>query len=172
MNRQEKQVIIDAVKGDFQQSQAVFLVGMQGLTVESVQVLRKKLHSSGGKLRVAKNTLLKIATSGSQSGAVLAPYFKQQVAVIFAHDEVPGVAKLLYETSKENEKLILVAGTLQERFLAASDIKILATLPPKEVVAAQLCGALNAPMANTVGLMQQLVVRLLVVLKQIAEKQQ
>ena len=33
----------------------------------------------------------------------LAPYFKDQIAVVFAKEEAPAVAKILYDTAKENE---------------------------------------------------------------------
>ena len=63
MNRQEKQQVINNIKNDFKTSQASFIVYMQGMTVEDVQQLRRQLHAKHGTIKVAKNTLLKKATS-------------------------------------------------------------------------------------------------------------
>ena len=107
MNRQEKQHIIDAIKNDFKSSQASFVVYMQGMTVEAVQQLRRELHAKKGTIKVAKNTLLKKATSDIAGVSELAPYFKEQIAVVFAQNEAPAIAKILFETAKKQTHLKL-----------------------------------------------------------------
>jgi large subunit ribosomal protein L10 len=170
MNRQEKQKIIDAFKSDFQQSQASFVVSMQGMTVEAVQKLRRELFGQSGSIKVAKNTLLKRATSDLPGINDLAPYFKDQIAIVFAHKDAPAVAKVLYTVAKEQEKLKLQAGALDTRFIAAEQIEFLATLPSREVLLAKLCGTLQAPIAQYVSLLNQMIVRLLWVMKEIEKK--
>lgn len=169
MNRQEKQSIIESIKNDYNTSQSSFIVGVKGITVEAVQLLRKDLRLKGSKLKVAKNTFLKIATSDMTGINDLAPYFKEQIAIVFVPEETTAVAKILFKASKENANLILVAGSLKDKVIGKSQIEFLATLPAREVLLGTLCGTLKAPVSGLVSVLNQLVLRLLWVLKQAAE---
>ena len=161
MNRPEKQLVIESLKNDFMQSQASFLIGIQGMTVSQIQLLRKGLSQQGGTMKLAKNTLMKLATRDIPGVQKLEPYFKEQVGVIFVQKESPAVAKVLYNTAKENELLKLVAGYVDDRVIDKKTIIALASLPSREVLIARLCGVLQAPIACLAN-----------VLKQVSEKEQ
>lgn len=167
MNRQEKQSVIDAVKDDFQRSQATFIVATQGMNVESIQRLRSGLYAQNGTMKVVKNTLLKRATKDLPGIADLEPFFKEQIAVVFAKGEAPSVAKLLYDATKDGQKLALIGGTLDAKVITAKQIEYLANLPSREVLLAHLCGTLNAPLTNYVRVLNELVARFVRVLNQI-----
>jgi large subunit ribosomal protein L10 len=172
MNRREKELLIESLKERFSASQATFLIGVQGLTVMQLQKLRRNIRKNGGELKVVKNTLLLRASQGVPGTEVLHPYFQKQVAVIFAPTEVPGIARVVYEAAKELEKLSLAAGCFSGALIGQDKLQFLATLPPREQLLAMLCGGLKAPITNCVGLLNQLIVRLAVVLKNASEKQQ
>jgi len=170
MNRQKKQSIIDSLKTDFTSSPAAFLVGVQGLTVREMQLLRTGLRKEGGKLLVAKNTFARLATDALPGAKELHPYFKSQVAVVFAAQESSAVAKVLCGYEREHAKFSIIAGCLESQFIDQSMVKFLGSLPPREIVAAQLCGALKAPIAKHVFVLNQLMVRLVLVLKLASQK--
>jgi large subunit ribosomal protein L10 len=172
MNRQEKEQVIEVVKQDFQTSQAAFIVGMQGMTVESVQKLRKELRRQQGVLKVAKNTLLKRATEDIPGLTDLAPYFHDQIAIIFAQEEPVAIARIIFNAAKEDEKLKLIGGALKTKVLDKAQVEFLATLPSREVLLAHLCGTLKAPITSYVNVLNQLTLRLLWVLKAISDKKQ
>ena len=161
MNRQEKQLVIESLKNDFMQSQGSFLIGIQGMTVGQIQLLRKGLSQQGGKMKLAKNTLLKIAARDIPGVEKLEPYFKEQVGIIFVGKESPAVAKVLCDTAKENELLKLVAGYIDARVIDKNTITRLASLPSRDILIARLCATMLAPIMS-----------LAVVLKQVSEKQQ
>ncbi len=170
MNRQEKQLIIDSVKGEFKDSQSTFVVGVKGLTVGAIQGLRSDLRTKGASLKVTKNTLLKIAVEKISGINELSPFFKDQVAIVFTKDDAPGVAKVLFDSSKKMENLVLVAGSLNDKVIDKSTILFLASLPSQDVLRAQVCGALNAPISNFASIMRLFIIRLALVLKRISEK--
>jgi large subunit ribosomal protein L10 len=171
MNRQEKSSAIEVLKHEFQSNQAAFIVGMQGMTVAQVESLRKGVRTQGGKFQVAKNSLLRLAAKELPAVQKLSPYFKDQVAVIFVSKEPSSVAKLICDVSEENEHLKVVAGCYESRVFDQDMVKFLGSLPPKEILVAQLCGLLKAPIAQHVGVLHQIIARLLYVLKQASEKQ-
>ena len=100
------------------------------------------------------------------------PFFKDQVGLIFAEKEVSGIAKQLSTFAKEHAALKIIAGFYQSRVLSSQDLAVLASLPSREVLLAQLCGTLQAPTASLVRLLHLLIARLVYVLKGIEEKQQ
>jgi large subunit ribosomal protein L10 len=165
MNRQEKETVIESLHDDLRTSTALFLVGVHGLSVSELQGLRRNLREHKGKLRFAKNTLVKQAVEPT-----LRPYLKNQVALVFASGEAPAVARVLWAASQENERMGLVAGYFESRVIASDMITFLATLPPKPVLVAQLCGAVQAPLTRLVGVLNMALVRLLLVVRAAAEK--
>jgi large subunit ribosomal protein L10 len=171
MNRQEKQAVIESLKADFVKNPAAFVVGIKGLSVSELQKLRVGLRKEGGTLFVAKNTFARIASDSLSCAKDLQPHLKNQVAVVFAAQDSSSVAKVLCGYEKEHAKFSIIAGCLESRFIDQSMVKYLGSLPSREIVAAQLCGTLKAPITAHVSVLNQLVVRLVHVLKQASEKQ-
>ncbi len=172
MNRQEKQVVIDSLSNDFKTSEAAFLVSLKGLTVNQLQELRKNLREKGGKLRLAKNTLTKRAAHELEAVCALEPYLKNQVGIVFAKGDSPAVANVLWTISQSNEKFSLVVGCFESKLIDKDMIKFLATLPPRPVLLAQVCGTIKAPLVGHVSLLHQMLARLLWVLESAAKKRQ
>ncbi len=172
MNRQEKQSMVTTLRDDFLSKEGSFLIGFQGMNVEQVQVLRKLLRAKGGKMQVAKARLMRIASEGITGIADLAPYFKYQVALVFADKEATAVAKLLVDTAQQNEKLIIIAGCMESRLLNKEEVRFVASLPSREVLLAQLAGVLQVPTNQFVIVLNQLLIKFLLVLKAIGEKKQ
>jgi len=144
MNRQEKIDCAQAFKKDLQESEAVFLIGVQGLTVEQSETLRKGIRSAGGSVRVVKNTLLKKAVVGIPTISDLTQFFKEQIAVVTVPKNATIAAKIIYDFAKENEKMTLVAGTFEQQVIDKATFAYIATLPSKDVLIARICGALKS----------------------------
>jgi large subunit ribosomal protein L10 len=171
MNRQQKKAMIQDLQKNLETYQSSFLVNVKGLTVSDMQKVRKGVYEKGGTLKVAKNTLLKRAIASKPELSHLEPHFKDQIAVIFT-SETPEIAKFIFQESKANKKLEIVAGSLDYKALDKSQIEILAQLPSKDVLRAQVAAALQAPITSYVTVLNKLILRLLWVLKEIEEKKQ
>lgn len=170
MNRQQKEATVQSLRERFAQSNAAFIVGYSGLTVGQMQDLRSQLRKDGGVLKVAKARLLKRAVGDLEEGSALDPFLKEQIGVVFASDEAPAIAKVLSSFSKENQAFKLVVGSLDGEMLDHQGIVRIATLPSKDVLRAQLCGTLQAPITRLVFGLNMQIMQLLLVLKQVAEK--
>lgn len=170
MNKQEKAQVVDLLHEGFNHNQAAFLVNFKGLSVKQMQSLRKSLRQEGGSLKIAKARLMRRAIDGIEGIEGLKDFLKDQVGLIFVEHNSAAVAKALHEFAKQNEALKVVAGFLDRHVLDRNSVVRIAQLPPRPELLAQLCGTLNAPISNFVGILNALVVRPLIVLKQIAEK--
>jgi large subunit ribosomal protein L10 len=156
MNKQEKQAAVVELKNDFGQSSTAFLVGVHGLSVAQIQSIRNGVRQQGGKMLLAKNSLMEIASREIEGAKDLSPYFKDQVAIVFAYSEPAAVAKTLADSAKEQQSLKFVAGYVDYRVVDAGTIQKLAKLPSRNVLLAQLCGTLNAPIAALANILKQL----------------
>lgn len=172
MNRQEKETVVALLKQDFAASKGLFLVEYRGLTVDQLQRLRKNVREAFGHVRVAKVRLVKRALQGVEGVDTLEPFLKEQIALVFADKESPAVAKIIYNFSKEVEALKVVGGFVDARLLSAQTVGRIATLPSKDVLLAQVCGTIKAPLYNFVGLLNNLPAKLVRVLKQVEQQKQ
>ena len=170
MNRQQKEAVVKEINGQLKESSASFLIGYRGLSVAQLQALRGQLRQVDGVFRVTKARLMKIAAQGVDGIDGFKDDFKDQVALVFAKGEVPSVAKELVGFSKKNEQLNIVSGFFESKTMTREQINYLASLPSREVLLAQLAGTLQAPVGNFVRLLDQMIVRLVYALDQVAKK--
>jgi large subunit ribosomal protein L10 len=174
MNRQQKQSVVELFHKDFLANKGTFFVNYSGLTVNEMQQLRRKLSQKGGALKIAKMRLVKRALADVEGAEGLLSHCKNQVGVVFAFDaaEVSGVAKTLNDFAKQNQALGLVIGCVDAQLLDKAAITRIASLPSKEVLLAQLCGALNAPLTSFVFGLNSVMVKFLVALKEVEKQKQ
>lgn len=170
MNKQQKELSVAEIKKGFEESSAAFLVGYRGLSVADMQDLRKKLRAGGGHLKIAKMRLVKRAAEGLDGAEQMDKFFKDQVGVVFASQDPLVIAKTLHQFSKEKAALNLVVGCLGTQLLDKQAISRVALLPSREVLLAQLCGSLNAPITNFTLSLKMLMTQLVFVIKQVADK--
>ena len=153
MDRAEKQVSIETLKGVFAEAGAVVVTHNLGLTVAELTDLRLRLRNEGAALKVVKNTLVQKALDGA-IGEAANSLFKGPVAIAYGSDPV-SAAKVVAEYAKSNEKLSIVGGILgQDTVLDVDAVKSLATLPSLDQIRAQLIGLLNAPATKVAGVVQ------------------
>jgi large subunit ribosomal protein L10 len=150
MIRQEKAAKVAQLQEMFQQSGACFVTDYQGLNVSDLTVLRKNLRNNNVKLIVAKNTLFRVAARNA-GVAGLDEYFQGPSAVVFAVDDPSIAARILYDSYKEKQlprfKAFIVEGQIHQ----ADEIKMLAELPPRLVLLAQVAAAVESPLTSLVG---------------------
>jgi large subunit ribosomal protein L10 len=172
MNKSQKEVVVASIKEQFSDSAASFLVGVKGLTVEQLETLRGELRKEDGRLQIAKVRLMKRALQDVESVQHLESYMQNQVGLVFAKKEVPGVAKVLCGLSKKMDALSVVVGTMDANLLDESAIQMMATLPSREVLLGQVARTLQAPYANLTSVLHQMIARIAYVLKQVEQKKQ
>jgi large subunit ribosomal protein L10 len=131
------------------ESSITVLTDYRGLDVAEVTELRAKLREAGIKYKVAKNTLIKLAAH-ELDVSDLDKYLEGPTAVAFSADPV-SLAKILVDFSKTHRNLEIKTGLLERKLVGVDDIKELAKLPGREVLLAQVVGAMQSPMYGFAG---------------------
>lgn len=156
---EQKQPIVEEIKGYVSTAKAAVLVDYRGLTVAQDTELRKKLRDAGVVYKVYKNTMLNFAFKGTAYEA-LAEELNGPTAVAFGIDDATAPARVLFECAKTMPKLEFKAGVVEGSYYDAKKLEVIATIPSREVLISKLLGSLQSPIANFAR-----------VIKQIAEKQ-
>ncbi|MGE0633681.1 MAG: 50S ribosomal protein L10 [Pseudobdellovibrionaceae bacterium] len=146
ITRADKVQEIKEITEKFSKAKAAFLIDFKGMKVEQVTSLRKKLFPLDSEMRVVRNTLAKRALKDfPEMETALAKSFKGTNAIVYAYGDISAAAKTIADFAKDVEVLQLKTGAMDGKALSADGIKYLATLPPKEVLRAQLLGLFQAP---------------------------
>lgn len=154
MKLQEKQAIVDELSAKLRGANAFYLTDFTGLNVKSITDLRRRLRNAGVEYLVVKNTLAERALEGADFPDI-AEFFKGPTALVIGHDDPVAPAKVLADFAKEHDnKPAVKAGIVERKAVSAAQIDVLAKLPPREQLLAELAGALEAPMAQLAYVMQ------------------
>jgi large subunit ribosomal protein L10 len=160
-------------------SRAAVLMHYRELKVKEITDLRNRLRSGGNEieLRVAKNTLLRIAANNAGKPG-LEDLFKGPTAVAFIYSDEPKGAKAVADAiralRKENVKV--TGGVIGSQGLDPAGVERLGTMEPRDVQLAKLLGAMQASasqLAATLnGAAQQLVYTLMAYQEKLQAQQQ
>jgi large subunit ribosomal protein L10 len=145
LSLQQKQEVVTEVGAQVAQAQTIVLAEYRGIAVADITKLRAEARRAGVYFHVLKNTLARRAVQGTPF-EVLAEKMVGPLVYSISSDAV-AAAKVVHEFAKTNDKLVVKAGAYNGRVLDASGVNALATVPSKEVLLAQLCGLLQAPVS-------------------------
>jgi large subunit ribosomal protein L10 len=144
MNRAEKIESTTALESDLQRASVAVLAEYRGLTVTEMNRFRRAVRDANGRCRVAKNTLAK-RSLGKTNFTAMEPLLRGPLALIIGFGDPVAIAKVAVKFADELPKLEVKAGVIDGALLEPAAVKALATLPPREVILAQLLGLLQAP---------------------------
>lgn len=151
MKKENKQQLINELHEKLLSAKAVFLADFRGMNVTQATELRNELRKASVEYRVVKNTLLDLASQGTDKVS-LTPHFAGPTAIAFSYDDPVAAAKVLTRCAKDQQATFkLKAAVLSGKSISVSDIQALADLPSREVLLAKLLGTLNAPISGFVG---------------------
>ena len=153
MLKTDKERIVAELTERLQTSETLIVADYRGLTMSEIDDLRTKLLEHGARFSVVKNTLTRRAAEAAGTDALLALLEGPTAIAFLESDGDPvAVAKALADAAKTTRVLEIRGGLLEGRPITEADVANLATLPPADVVRAQVLGAVTAPLQTIVGL--------------------
>jgi large subunit ribosomal protein L10 len=154
MPTEAKAAIIDELTEKLGKATIAILVQTQGLTVKDMTDLRNKMRAAKIDFKVAKNTLLRIATERNNMKDLDTSIFNGQTAVAFGYDDEVSAAKAVADYVRGSRVVVLKSGILGGRTLSAEQVDSLAKMPGgKNYAKAQVVGVIQSPMATTYSLL-------------------
>lgn len=155
ISKNKKTEVVSEVSQLLNNSKLTVIVKYQGTSVKSMQELRLKAKLNGTKVKVVKNRLVKKALSGSDAFKDFdTSILSGQLMYAFNLSDEVAPAQVLAEFAKTEPQIEFVVGINKDgQVLSADDIKVLASLPSKDQLRAQLVGTIAAPISGFVNVM-------------------
>ena len=131
-----------------------FLVDYQGLSAGDLHALRAKVRAAGGRLLVAKNTLVNVVLKEHGVEGFDAT-LQGPTAIVLVGEDPVAPAKALTDFAKDHPKDLPAAkgGRLQGSVVGPETLAKIAKLPPREQLLSELIGVLQAPLTQLVGVL-------------------
>lgn len=153
MNKDQKSQYIDDLAQDLSQANVFYLADTAGLTVETINQLRRRCFQQGITLRVVKNTLLAKAmerVDGRDYGQ-LPEVLGGPTSIMFS--EVGNApAKLIKEFRKKSEKPLLKGAYIEDAiFLGDNQLDMLVAIKSREELIGDIIGLLQSPAKNVIS---------------------
>ncbi|MCX8250624.1 MAG: 50S ribosomal protein L10 [Dehalococcoidia bacterium] len=144
---------VEELKSVLSEAKLIISTDYRGLNVTEMSALRRTIRESGGTYRVAKNTLVKIA-SNEIGRPEISEIIVGPTGFVLSTDDPVGPARALMTHIQENRLDIVVNGAYLEGTLVDADrVKYLSSLPSREELIGKVLGQMNAPIANLVGVL-------------------
>ena len=153
-----KQAVVAQLKEQLESAKGVVLTSYKGLTVAQDTELRRELREAAVSYHVVKNTMLRIAAKEAGIEGI-EEHLEGTTAFAFSTEDAVAPAKVICGFIKKNkledaEVLTVKVGMVEGKVIGVDEVKALATLPSREELNAKLLGSMNAPISNTVNVLQ------------------
>jgi large subunit ribosomal protein L10 len=130
---------------------AIIVSEYRGLKVSELGEIRRNLRKQNVTYHVVKNRLMKIAAKDAGVDA-LGSLLTGPTAVAFAQGDEAAAAKALIDATRPYRLVKITGAVLGTRVVDADGVSRLSQLPSREVLLAQVAGAIAAPMSTVAGL--------------------
>src|SRR6266550_718760 len=135
MLRSDKERVVAELAERLRGAETLMVADYRGLTMTQIDELRTRLLEAGARFTVVKNTLTRLAAEEAGTKEVL-ELIEGPTAIAFleADGDPVAVAKVLSETARARDVLVIRGGLIEGDFVGDAEIKQLATLPPTDVL--------------------------------------
>jgi large subunit ribosomal protein L10 len=152
VDKTQKAEVVEDLNGVFANAGSVVVAHYKGLTVAELSDLRSRMRAAGASFRVAKNRLAVRALKGTPIEGI-SDLFKGPTGIAVSNDPV-AASKVAAAYAKDNEKLVILGGSVGTTTLDANGVKALATLPSLDQLRGKIVGLLVAPATKIAGIVQ------------------
>ncbi len=158
MTKQEKNEVIELLKGKFSQYNNFYITDTESLTVAQVGKLRGVCFSKQVEMKVAKNTLIKKALESIDAEKYAGVYdsLHKVTALMFSENpKDPAVIISGFRKENNNERPILKAAFINgDVFVGDNQLKALTQLKTKNELIGEIIGLLQSPIQRVLGALE------------------
>jgi len=158
MTKQEKNEVIELLKGKFSQYNNFYITDTESLTVEQVSKLRRVCFSKQVEMKVAKNTLIKKALEALDAEKYAGVYdsLHKVTALMFSENpKDPAVILSGFRKEGNTERPVLKAAFINgDVFVGDKQLKSLTQIKTKNELIGEIIGLLQSPIQRVLGALE------------------
>ncbi|MBL6664348.1 MAG: 50S ribosomal protein L10 [Rickettsiales bacterium] len=151
MDRSQKEKLVASLKKNLTSSAFVAVVYYRGMTDKELYDMRVQLKSKECSIKIAKNTLVKIAVKDTELEK-LTPHLTGPCAILYSQDVV-ALSKIIHDFSKQVKALEIVTAHFNNELIDESAITNMAKLGSLDDVRASFIGILKGAQSNFVRIL-------------------
>jgi len=149
VEKAKKAEVVEDLNGVFAKAGSVVVAHYTGMTVADMADLRSRMRANGASFRVAKNRLAVRALKGTPIEGI-AHLFKGPTGIAVSDDPV-AASKVAAAYAKDNDKLVILGGSVGTTALDAAGVKALATLPSLDELRGKIVACSSRPRPRLPG---------------------
>jgi large subunit ribosomal protein L10 len=158
MTKQEKNEVIEVLKGKFAQYNNFYITDTESLTVAQVGKLRNHCFNKQVEMKVAKNTLIKKALESLDAEKYSGVYdsLHKVTALMFSENpKEPAMIISSFRKENNNDKPLLKAAFINgDVFVGNDQLKALTQIKTKNELIGEVIGLLQSPIQRVLGALQ------------------
>ncbi len=151
--RKEKQLLLDEVKEQIEQDGSFIVMRYLKLSANKIAEFRREIRKMGGNVEVMRKRIL-LRASRAAGIELESVDLAGHIGLVYGGKDPLETTKFVFQFSQQNDKSIeVVGGRFDGQLYHAADVVTLSQLPSKDEMRAQLLGLFEAPMAQTLAVM-------------------
>lgn len=155
MDQRKKAELLQQLQMRFGKAAIVIVCQVTGLDARKTRELRRAIRRAGGELKVAKNTVARIAVDGTPFSP-LSSFLRGPSGLVFGYGDPVSLAKTVIEFARDEGEKVQVTGAVAEgEFLDPRGVDSLAKLPGRQVLLSSLLALIQAPAASVLRVLQE-----------------
>lgn len=158
MTKQEKNEVIEVLKGKFAQYNNFYITDTESLTVAQIGKLRNHCFDKQVEMKVAKNTLIKKALESLDAEKYSGVFdsLHQVTALMFSENpKEPAMIISSFRKENNNERPLLKAAFINgDVFVGNDQLKALTQIKTKNELIGEVIGLLQSPIQRVLGALQ------------------
>lgn len=148
VTREQKRVQLDELKDRLQKAASVVFTTYTGLNVADLSDMRRKVRAAGAEVKVAKKTLIRIASEECKLPVMGDTDLPGPVACIFSYSDPIAGPQAALAFSKEHKQVTFLGGLFEQKILSKNDAMSLATIPSRQVLLGTFAGMIRSPLVS------------------------
>ncbi|MFH1890050.1 MAG: 50S ribosomal protein L10 [Candidatus Kuenenbacteria bacterium] len=151
--KQQKEKVLEKLVKDLEEAKSATLTVFTQVKVNEDQKLRHEMHKRNIEYAVIKKTLLRKSFEKMGFNEVDISDMSGNVSIAISKEDEIAPAKILAEFAKDNKSMQIVGGVLENKWIDAAKVNVLAKLPSKQELIVKTIRTINAPLYGFVNVL-------------------
>ncbi len=148
VTREEKKVQLAELVEKIGKAQSVIFTQYIGLTVGDITKLRREVRAAGAEMKVAKKTLIRLASKEKGFPVMDDKDLPGPIACIFSYNDPVAGAQAAHKFAKDFKQVSFVGGLFEGKLLSKTEAVTLATIPSRQVLLGTFAGMIRSPLVS------------------------
>lgn len=148
VTRAQKEATLTELKEKMNKAESMMFAQYIGLKVSEVGELRQKLREANAEMKVAKKTLMRLATKDAGLPEISEKNLEGPVACIFSFADPLSGAQVAFKFAKDHAQVKLIGGIYDGKLLTQEEAVAMAKMPGRQELLAIFASMLRSPLTS------------------------